>query len=313
MSGEFRSGPRHGSSHPNRADVLAAGAVLWRRGIDGPELGLVHRPRYDDWSFPKGKLDGDETMPFAAVREVAEETGQRVRLGPVLGDVHYPVPEGHKLVRYWAAEACGGEFVPGDETDELRWVDVQHAADMLSYRHDLEVLQRFAAVGTPTSVVLLVRHAKAGSRNQWDGDDKLRPLSGTGREQARRLAALLALFGPERISSAPLVRCRDTMAPLAEMLGLPVLDEPLLGEDGFYRDPEAGLARFRELAAEPGVSVVCSQGGVIPDIVRALVTGSDVAGVEPEDVQAKKGSTWALTFSKDAELRTADYYPRPTG
>jgi 8-oxo-dGTP pyrophosphatase MutT (NUDIX family)/phosphohistidine phosphatase SixA len=312
MSGVFRSGPPQATADTNNADVLAAGAVLWRPGTPGPELGLVHRPRYDDWTFPKGKLDAGETMPFAAVREVAEETGQGVRLGPALGDVHYPVAEGQKLVRYWGAEARGGEFVPGDETDELRWVDVQHAADMLSYRHDLEVLQRFADVGTPSSVVLLVRHAKAGSRSDWDGDDDVRPLSGTGREQARRLTGLLALFGPQRIISAPLRRCRDSVAPLAETLELPVLDEPLLGEHAFYRDAEAGLTRFRELAKEPGVTVVCSQGGVIPDIVAALATGSDVS-VDSEDVPAKKGSTWVLTFCKDAELCTADYYPRPTG
>ncbi|GAA3048593.1 NUDIX hydrolase [Pseudonocardia yunnanensis] len=312
MNGVFRSGPPHATTDTNDADVLAAGAVLWRPGTRGPELGLVHRPRYDDWSFPKGKLDAGETLPFAAVREVAEETGQRVRLGPALGDVHYPVPEGQKLVRYWGAEALGGEFVPGDETDELRWVGVQRAADMLSYRHDLEVLQRFAEVGIPSSVVLLVRHAKAGSRGDWDGDDDLRPLSEAGREQVRRLTGLLPLFGPERIASAPLVRCRDSVAPLAETLGLAVLDEPLLGEHAFYRDIAAGLARFRELAKEPGVTVVCSQGGVIPDLVAALATGADVS-VDPEDVPAKKGSTWALTFCRDAELCTADYYPRPTG
>lgn len=312
MSGVFRSGPPHATTDTNDVDVLAAGAVLWRPGTHGPELGLVHRPRYDDWTFPKGKLNTGETMPFAAVREVVEETGQRVRLGPVLGDVHYSVAEGQKMVRYWGAEARGGEFVAGGETDELRWVDVQQAVDMLSYRHDHEVLQRFAEVGTPTSVVLLVRHAKAGNRSDWAGDDDLRPLSGTGRKQARQMAGLLVLFGPERISSAAPVRCRESVAPLAEMLGLSALDEPLLGEHGFYRDTAAGLTRFRELAQEPGVTVVCSQGGVIPDIVAALATGSDVS-VGPEDVPAKKGSTWVLTFCKDAELCTADYYPHPTG
>jgi 8-oxo-dGTP pyrophosphatase MutT (NUDIX family)/phosphohistidine phosphatase SixA len=293
--------------------VLAAGAVLWRHGARGVELGLVHRPRYDDWSYPKGKLEPDETLPFAAAREVAEETGQRARLGPVLGDVHYRVPEGDKLVRYWAAEACGGDFVPGNETDELRWVDVPDAAEMLSYRHDLDVLRRFAALGAPASVVLLVRHAKAGSRSQWDGDDALRPLSSTGREQTRRLVRLLALFGTDRITSASPVRCRDTVAPLAEKLGIPILDEPLLGEDEYEKEPQAGLARFRELASEPGVTVACSQGGVIPHLVGALAADSGVPGVDPDEVPARKASTWALTFGPDAELRSADYYPHPKG
>ena len=298
---------------PTAADVLAAGAVLWRPARHGVEIALVHRPRYDDWSFPKGKLDADETMPFAAVREIAEETGQAARLGPVLGDVRYTVPEGGKLVRYWAAQACGGEFTPGDETDDLRWVDPEGAAELLSYRHDVEVLERFAAIGPPVSVIALVRHAKAGSRNQWDGDDALRPLSGSGREQAQQLSALLGLFGPDRILSAPPLRCRDSVAPLAERLGLAVGDEPLLGEDGYWVDPAAALARLRELAAVPGVTVACSQGGVIPDLVGTLVSGAHLPGVEADDLHAKKGSTWLLTFGADAELRAADYYEQPTG
>lgn len=280
--------------------ILAAGAVLWRRADDGPEIALVHRPRYDDWSLPKGKLDRDETLPFAAVREIAEETGFAARLDGLLGEVHYEVPEGPKTVRYWSAEALGGAFSPNDETDELRWCAPDAAAGLLSYRRDLDVLGRFHAVGTPDSTVLLVRHAKAGSRSQWDDDDDLRPLSSTGHDQAEHLARLLPLFGPDRVHSAPPVRCRDTVAPL----GMPVADEPLLGEDGWGADPDAGLARFHELAAAPGVTVVCSQGGVIPAIVGAL-TGRD-------DVPSRKASTWVLTFT-GGELRTADHYPRPTG
>jgi 8-oxo-dGTP pyrophosphatase MutT (NUDIX family)/phosphohistidine phosphatase SixA len=301
------------STNSPRVDVQAAGAVLWRPGAGGVELALVHRPRYDDWSFPKGKLDPGETMPFAAVREVAEETGVAARLGPLLGDVRYEVPEGHKLVRYWSAQATGGEFTPNQEIDELRWVSPDGARDLLSYRHDLDVLARFRRVGLPTSLVLLVRHAKAGSRSQWDADDDLRPLSGTGREQARQLAALLALFGPDRIVSAPPVRCRQTVAPLAEKLGMDVLDVPQLSEAGYWSDPDAGMARLREIAAEPGVTVVCSQGGVIPDVIARLVESSrHRVGVDLADIPSRKASTWALGFD-GADLRTADYYPRPTG
>jgi 8-oxo-dGTP pyrophosphatase MutT (NUDIX family)/phosphohistidine phosphatase SixA len=298
---------------PTAADVLAAGAVLWRPGTHGAEIALVHRPKYDDWSFPKGKLDAGETMPFAAVREIAEETGQTARLGPLLGDVRYTVPEGGKLVRYWAAEACGGDFTPGRETDELRWVDAAGAAELLSYRHDFEILQRFAQVGPPVSVIALVRHGKAGSRNQWDGDDALRPLSGSGREQAWQLDGLLGLFGPDRVLSAPPVRCRDTVVPLADRLGLPIGEEPVLGEDGYLDDPAAALARLRDLARTPGVTVLCSQGGAIPHLVGALATGAGLPGVDPDDVPAKKGSTWLLAFGPDAALCAADYYEHPRG
>jgi len=298
---------------PTAVDVLAAGAVLWRPGTHGVEIALVHRPKYDDWSFPKGKLDSGETMPFAAVREIWEETGQTSRLGPLLGDVRYAVPEGRKLVRYWAAEARGGEFTPGSETDELRWLDPPAAAELLSYPHDLDVLQRFTHVGPPVSVIALVRHGKAGSRNQWDGDDALRPLSGSGQEQAWQLERLLGLFGPDRVITAPPVRCRDTVVPLADRLALPIGEEPLLGESGYMEDPAAGLACVRALAAVPGVTVACSQGGVIPHLVGTLATGAGLPGVDPDDVSAKKGSTWLLTFGPDSALRTADYYEHPTG
>jgi 8-oxo-dGTP pyrophosphatase MutT (NUDIX family)/phosphohistidine phosphatase SixA len=298
---------------PAAADVLAAGAVLWRPGVHGVEIALVHRPKYDDWSFPKGKLDAGETMPFAAVREITEETGQAARLGPLLADVRYSVAEGRKLVRYWAAEARGGEFVPGAEVDELRWVDSAGAVEQLSYAHDVEVLERFAKIGPPVSVIALVRHGKAGSRSQWDGDDALRPLSGSGQEQARQLDALLGLFGPDRVVTAPPVRCRDSVVPLAERLGLAIDEEPLLSEAGYRDDAAATLACLRELASVPGVTVACSQGGVIPGLVRTLATGAGLPGVDPNDVPAKKGSVWLLTFGPDAAARTADYYERPTG
>ncbi|HZG91441.1 MAG TPA: NUDIX hydrolase [Pseudonocardia sp.] len=291
------------------ADVLAAGAVLWRPGPHGrPEIALVHRPRYDDWAYPKGKLERRESMPFAAVREVAEETGFRCRLGALLGDIRYPVPEGDKLVRYWAAQVRAGEFVPNDEVDQLVWESIDGAADRLSYRHDLEVLQRFVDTGPPTTTVVLVRHAKAGSRDGWQGADSLRPLSNRGRRQAGALAPFLALFGPDRLLSAPPVRCRETVTPLADRLdAAPVTDEPLLGEAEYWADPTAGRQRLLALAAEPGVVLVCSQGGVIPDLVGAL---GKPAGVDPEDVPAKKASTWVLTFV-DGEVRTADHYPPP--
>jgi 8-oxo-(d)GTP phosphatase len=295
------------------ADVRAAGAVLWRSGSDGVEVAVVHRPRYDDWSLPKGKLDRGESMPAAAVREVAEETGFAARLGNILGDVRYPVVEGRKVVRFWAAEALEGRFVPGAETDELRWCPPPAAVELLSYQRDLRVLQRFTELGLPTATLLLVRHAKAGSRSQWTSADDLRPLSGSGRDQAHRLAELLPLFGPDRIVTAPVVRCRETVAPLARRLGLAVADEPLLSEDGYWDDPAAGLARLRELAARPGVTVVCSQGGVIPDVVGALVTAAGRAvGLDPDDVPSRKASTWVLGL-REGTLLTADYYPYPTG
>jgi 8-oxo-dGTP diphosphatase len=310
MTSAGRGAP-DGSRQSEGIDVRAAGAVVWRE--DG-EIAVVHRPRYDDWSFPKGKLENGETMPFAAVREVAEETGLAVHLGPSLGDVHYSVTDGRKLVRYWSGRVFKDNgFTPDAEVDELRWISPAQAAEMLSYVHDLDVLRRFEALGRPTSTILLVRHAKAGSRSQWVGADGERPLSSSGREQAAHLGTLLPLFGPDRLVSAPPLRCRATIAPLAEQLGLPVGDEPLLGEQGYWDRPRAGLARLRQLATVPGVTAVASQGGVIPDVVRALVESSPKRlPVDPSAVPSRKASTWVLGFTGSL-LRSADYYSHPTG
>src|SRR3954454_16096370 len=156
------------------ADVLAAGTVLWRATNGGPLVALVHRPKYDDWGLPKGKLDNGESLAACALRETWEETGVRARLGSRLGDVRYRVPEGSKLVRYWSAEALElPDFTPNGEIDEMLWLPPAEATAQLSYAHDVDVLEQFAQ---PASVLLLVRHAKAGSRKDWDGDDDLRPL-----------------------------------------------------------------------------------------------------------------------------------------
>jgi 8-oxo-(d)GTP phosphatase len=317
--------PRGG--HPD-VDVLAAGAVVWRRATQSPAPGeraggaegsrvtiaVIHRPRYGDWSLPKGKLEPGETLAAAAVREVREETGVGARLGPWLRDVYYAVADGRKLVRYWCAQACTApDFTPNAEVDELRWIAPAEACALLSYAHDVEVVERFAELGPPSSLLLLVRHAKAGSRHNWDGEDRLRPLSGTGRKQAHELAELLRLFGPDRIGSAPPLRCRDTVAPLADALGLPVADEPLLSEGLYAGDPEATLQRVRELATLPGVTVASSQGGVIPEAVAALAREAALpVSVDPDDVPSKKASTWVLGLRGGA-LVSADYIERPGG
>jgi 8-oxo-dGTP diphosphatase len=293
--------------------VRAAGCAVWRR-LDGRplETALIHRPKYDDWSLPKGKPETGEHLLQTAVREVAEETGLDVVVGRRSVRTGYEVTDRAgalvpKEVDYWVARWNGGDFVANDEADELRWLPVTDAADLCSHEHDRAVLADLERADVPRApTLLLVRHGHAGSRSDWDGPDDLRPLDERGRAEARRLAEVLPLFGPRAVYSAPPVRCRDTVASLAEHLGLDLLPLPELGEDGFSVDPEAGLAAVERLLAprtDAGVTVVCSQGGAIPSVLMALgVTWEGSRAYPP----AAKGSVWVLGGGPGA--LSADYY-----
>ena len=128
---------------PEAAQVKASGGVVWRRADDGSvELVVVHRPRYDDWSLPKGKLDPGEGWEEAALREVEEELGLRCRLGHELPPTSYRDPKGRaKVVRYWLMEPLDGAFAASQEVDEMRWVPAADALALLSYEHDRALLR----------------------------------------------------------------------------------------------------------------------------------------------------------------------------
>jgi broad specificity phosphatase PhoE/8-oxo-dGTP pyrophosphatase MutT (NUDIX family) len=289
--------------------VLAAGGAVWRLSADGSlETAVVHRPKYDDWSLPKGKLDPGEHPLQAAVREVGEETGLTVVVGRRGVRTRYAVAEGYKQVDYWLMRAVGGQFVPNAEVDELRWLTVERAAEFVTHDHDRAVLadlDRDDAPRAPT--LLLVRHASAGDKHEWNGPDDLRPLDGKGRRQAARLAEVLPLLGPAAVTTALPVRCRQTVEPLAAALGLAVEDAPEFGESEFGADPQAALASVERLlpSRDGGPTVVCSQGGAIPSLLMALgVRWEGVAGALWPP--AAKGSTWALAGHPGA--LAADYY-----
>jgi 8-oxo-dGTP diphosphatase len=303
-------------------EVRAAGAVLWRRAGASAEVALVHRPHYEDWSLPKGKLDNGETTVAAAVREVREETGFAVKLGRYLARTAYQVPARGgsgmvpKTVDYFAAEAVSGAFVANDEVDELHWLTPSEAEKRLTRAEDVRVLRAFCALPPVLTTVLLVRHAKAGKRDAWNGDDDLRPLSEAGHRQAQALRATLALYRPDRVLSAPRLRCVQTVHGVAEDLGVEIRQEPLLSEEGYWPDPVLGIARLLAITSDGGTPVICSQGGVIPDVVVAL---ADRDGVELEAARAgvvpsKKGSCWVLSFQPPTpddgpRLVAADYHP----
>ncbi|HEU5469054.1 MAG TPA: NUDIX domain-containing protein [Actinophytocola sp.] len=304
--------------------IQAAGAVLWRPAGANPdqdtaaaetavEIALVHRPRYDDWSLPKGKLKPGETIWAAAAREVAEETGFPAVLRRHLCRVDYPVTEpvrGHKTVDFVSARARPGRFQPNREVDALVWLPPGEAAAVLSYDTDARVLQEFRRLPANTTTVLLVRHAKAGKRATWPGPDHLRPLSVEGWAQAKALHGFLTLFGVDRVHSPALLRCVQTVRQVAEDIGVVEVEEPLLSEQGYRDDPDAAVARLRQIVTAGGTPVVCSQGGVIPDLLSRLAADS---GLELREPAARKGSAWLLSFRPAPEIRLAGatYEPQP--
>jgi phosphohistidine phosphatase SixA/ADP-ribose pyrophosphatase YjhB (NUDIX family) len=301
----------------NNATIRAAGGVLWRATAEASpeaaiEVALIHRPRYADWTLPKGKLASGESEVDGAIREVLEETGYHVRLGRPLGETRYMKSqdgyERPKVVRWWAMEAAAGAFSPTREVDELRWMTMAEAHQLLSRAEDRELLERFVRGPAPTRIVLLVRHASAGSRATWQGDDRLRPLDDCGRLQADELVRLLAHFDPSLILSADFARCRQTVEPLAASLGLPIREVAELGELG-YPGHEGTAARLvRTVGGTHDTVVICSQGEVIPDLLERLAGEDDID--LPSPLVTKKGGTWALTFRED-RLAGGESFPPP--
>jgi 8-oxo-dGTP pyrophosphatase MutT (NUDIX family) len=296
------------SAPVNRA-VLAAGAVLWRPNGDAsaPEVAIIHRPRYNDWSLPKGKVDLGETEPVAAVREIQEETGYSSHLGRRLAAVSYPVEQGIKKVRYWAAQRGDGEFTPNAEVDELKWLPVAEAMKQLEYAQDRKVLRRFEKQPADTQTVLIVRHGTAGSKSRYKGDDEKRPLDKHGRAQAESLVGVLLAFGANMVYAADRVRCHQTLEPLAEELGVTIHNEPLLTEEAYAENRKAARHRFLEIAAAGGTPVICTQGRVIPDLIAWWCERD---GVRPDKSRNRKGSTWVLSLAGE-RLVAADHIGSP--
>ena len=262
------------------AVIPAAGTLPWRRRKGRLEVALVHRPKYDDWAWAKGKLDPGEDWAVAAARETHEETALEVRLGRPLPCATYTVlgKDGEpsaKEVHYWAARVTGGTGQLTNEIDEVRWLDVAAANDLLDYARDrdqLRALVRADAAGAlDTWPLALVRHAKAVPRGQWkDPDDQLRPLDRTGSERADAIVPLLAAYGVRRLVTSPSVRCADTIAPYAAWLGLPLRLREGLSEEGHEADPTRAPQHLSRLLGRGTPAVLCSHGPVLPGLLAHL-------------------------------------------
>ena len=254
-------------------DVVAAGAVVARKGPRGREVLLVHRPKYDDWSFPKGKQDPGEHVTATATREVLEETGVEIRLGRPLRPQLYAVSGGRaKKVHYWVGEVVGDDdvstYAVNDEVDELGWFRPREARARLTYLDDMDLLEQWHTARKATSPLVVVRHAKAVKRHDWKGEDPLRPLNDLGCAQAEALKPLLHAYGVSRVLSSSSVRCTQTLAPYAEeqVVALEALDE--LSEEGW--EPADARELVSALLSSPEPSVVCSHRPVLPELFGLL-------------------------------------------
>jgi 8-oxo-dGTP pyrophosphatase MutT (NUDIX family)/phosphohistidine phosphatase SixA len=259
-------------------DVLAAGAVVYR---PGRQVLLVHRPKYDDWSFPKGKLDPGEHETAAAVREVAEETGLHVRLGAPLTSQRYLASGRMKTVSYWVGRVVAQDDVsgyqPNEEIDEVEWAPYDEAMKRLTYAHDRDTLRESKKLRRRTEALVVLRHGSARSRKAWQRDDRERPLLQPGLLQAERLVAVLAAYDVTRVVSSSSLRCLQTVRPYADTTGWCLEEEDGLSEEDATRG-SVGTVVDQLLRGDRG-AVLCTHRPVLPDVFDAL--GLADPGLEP--------------------------------
>lgn len=267
------------------ADILAAGAVLWRDNDGALEVLMVHRPKYRDWSWPKGKVDPGETLPECAVREVFEETGYQIRLGLPLPSARYTVGRRlRKHVSYWSAEirdlsTSGPENLR--EIDQIRWVSVSQARQRLTRHADQEQLDVVEHAWKGGSLrawpLIIVRHGKAFPRNKWHETEHLRPLLGVGSRQSMALTGLLAAWSPSRLVSSPWKRCVATLKPYAASRGQKIKHKNEISEKSANSKPDRATTLISSFLTKGRSVAVCTHRPVLPIVFKALRFASPAA------------------------------------
>ncbi len=248
--------------------VRAAGVVVIKGPRSKPKVLLVHRPRHQDWSLPKGKLDGGEHLVAAAVRECDEETGIVPILSIPLGQQRYRTMGRDKTVDYWRGQVGkDNRFAPDDEVDKITWVTPDQAYRLLTYSRDSDFMRK-ALKAPRTWPLIVLRHAAAEKRSAFDGRDYRRPLTGPGRTQAKMLIPLLSAFGVESVVSSTATRCVATVKPYAAANRIAVRTKNALSEEGAVRRPKAVIAQAVQLAGEKKPIVVCSHRPVLPTLLQ---------------------------------------------
>lgn len=268
--------------------VLAAGAVCWKVTAKGNlKILVVHRATHRDMSLPKGKVDPGETLPETAVREIAEETGLIIGLGPPLGIVEYQLSDGRdKVVYYWSAEVsplalANSTFESNDEIESLTWMKLDRARARLSYPHDVDIVDRFAELfeqgRARTFAIIALRHGKAAPPETWDGPDHTRPLMQRGMDQAASVAHGIAAYRPVSLVSSTAARCVATIAPTARITGLEVSETDGISQDAYSGRADKVAKIVQRAFDRAETTVFCSHGPVLPQIIAAAVAATGVA------------------------------------
>ncbi|MFL6155319.1 MAG: NUDIX hydrolase [Marmoricola sp.] len=264
-------------------DVVAAGAVVIRRGEgrEGRQVLLVHRPKYDDWAWPKGKQDPGEHVTTTAVREVLEETGVEIRLDRPLAPQAYAVSGGRlKTVHYWIGRVVGdadvSTYAVNDEIDEVAWFDLAKARARLTYTDDVALLDSVASRHKRTTALVVVRHARATKRATWTGSDDERPLTTVGRVQARSLIPVLSAYGVTRVISSDSLRCLRTVSPYARdhVLGI----ETVPGLNEVDSTPVTIATAVAGILAGKENTVLCTHRPVLPQVFDELGVSEEPLG-----------------------------------
>ena len=273
--------------------ISAAGAVVWRKHKDNfTEVAIIHRPKYDDWSFPKGKIEVGESLIACAHREVLEETNLQTEFGPHLGQVEYFTPDGLKKVTYWSAKVIGEKpFRTNTEVDQLKWIPITKVIAVLTNETDKEIFDKFVKVKFNSKPFILLRHAKAITRDEWQGEDDDRPLSSSGQNQAMRLLSTYQVFNIDQIHSSDAVRCYDTVKSMAKGLDIKLEVSSKLSENTYKKDKEKAFDYVSELIKEDKSILICSHNPILPKMLNKLTKKSEI---EADEDKLSPADGWVI-------------------
>lgn len=299
--------------------VYAAGVVCWRPTKTGIEVALVYREKYDDWTFPKGKLDPGELLPETAVREVEEEAGIRIRLGRKLDVLSYKIGSGDtKEVHYWVSKVkdsaiAKSKFKPNKEIAKVEWIPAENGLKRLTYQHDRELLEKVIhwseASELETRGLVILRHATATPRASWAGEEAKRPLLPEGKKQSKRLITLLDAYGPKRLVTSPWARCQQTVEPYSKKTKRTLIERSQLTELSNERGPRKTKNVIEDTFGQTKNALICSHRPALPTIIEAFAKHAkkEVSLSLNDEPTLSPGEFFVLRVSISSKPKIIDY------